>query len=258
MKKPIKTIIIDDEPEAIESLKQDLQEYFPKEIQLAGESTSINAGAILFKEEKPDLIFLDIDLKVGTGFDFLEKIAAYDHSEFEVVFTTAFNQFAIKAIKFSAFDYLLKPIDPDDLISTVERLKKNIADKQGYAKSNIELLLENAKSIDSINRRIAIPSHEKIHYHYLDEIIRCESNHNYTRFFFTDKSNNILVSKTIKEYEIQLDSYGFIRPHQRHLVNIKYVKSFLKHDGGSLELKDGTTIPVSRRKKDEILKRLQG
>jgi len=169
--KPIKAIIIDDQISAINSLKQDLLELFPNDIQVIGESTTLREAVLLFKEVKPELIFLDIDLKKGTGFDFLEEIANFDYNNFKVIFTTAFNQFAIKAIKFSAFDYLLKPIDPDDLEESIKRLKKEIDDKKNYTKSNIELLIENANSIELMNKKLAIPTQEQTHYVYLNNII---------------------------------------------------------------------------------------
>lgn len=255
MKTPFKAIIIDDQSTARDALKQDLIAYCFNDIQIAGEAATIEEAVLLFKELKPNLIFLDIDLQKGTGFDFLEKIAQYDYSNFKVIFTTAFNQFAIKAIKFSAFDYLLKPIDSDDLINSINRLKKEVTEKENYTKSNIDLLLENSNSIELLHKKLAISTQEKIHYVYINNIIRCESSHNYTTFFLVNKTK-LMVSKTIKEYESLLDAYNFIRPHQRHLLNIKYIQSYLKEDGGCILLTDNTKIPVSRRKKEEILQRL--
>lgn len=251
----IKAIIVDDQIDAIDSLKQDLRLVCPNDLQIIGESTTIDEAVILFKETKPSLIFLDIDLKQGTGFDFLEKIAQYDHKDYEVIFTTAFNQFAIKAIKFSAFDYLLKPIDPIDLKASIERFKINEEKKQHYTKSNMDLLIENANSIELINKKLAIPTQDQVHFVYLNDIFYCESNQNYTQFFFSN-GKKLLVSKTIKDYELLLDSYGFIRCHQRYLVNAKHVTSFLKEDGGVILMSNTQKIPVSRRKREEVLSKL--
>ncbi|MCT4579958.1 MAG: LytTR family DNA-binding domain-containing protein [Flavobacteriales bacterium] len=251
----IKAIIIDDQIDAIESLKQDLMYLFPNDVQIVGESTEIDEGVLLFKEVKPNLIFLDIDLKKGTGFDYLKRIAAYDYTDYEVIFTTAFNQFAIKAIKFSAFDYLLKPIDPMDLKESIHRFKENQEKQQHYTQSNVDLLIDNANSVELMSKKLAIPTQDRIHFVFLKEIVYCESSQNYTQFFFND-GTKLMVAKTIKDYEILLETYSFIRCHQRYLVNAKHVTSFLKEDGGVLLMNNHKKIPVSRRKKEIVLQKL--
>lgn len=256
MSKIIKAIIVDDQQEAIDSLKQDLILLFPNQIQIIGESTTIDEGKVLFKETQPDLIFLDIDLQKGTGFDFLNEIAQYDYENYHVIFTTAFNQFAIKAIKFSAFDYLLKPIDIDDLEQSLNRFfsLKDSNTVKFDGKENIKLINDNKEQKNKSNR-IAIPTVEQIYYREVNEIVRCESEHNYTHIYLSS-GEHFFVSKTIKEYEGILSDSGFFRVHQSHLVNLMFVSSFLKEDNGVLLLKNGTKIPVSRRNKDLVLKAL--
>ena len=169
--------------------------------------------------------------------------------DFEIIFTTAFDQFAIKAIKYSALDYLLKPIIPQDLIEAVGRVEKKKAD------SNRRRAMENfteKPGHEEKEQKIILSTSEMIHVIQVADIVRCESDNYYTYFFFND-GRKLLVSKTLKENEELLSAYDFIRPHKSHLVNIKYIKSFIRHDGGYILMNDGTKIPVSRRKKEKIM-----
>jgi two-component system LytT family response regulator len=248
LKKILKAIIVDDQIEAINSLKQDIHYLFPNDIQIIGQSTALDEAVVMFKEFKPDLIFLDIDLKIGTGFDFLKLISKFDYADYDIIFTTAFNQFAIKAIKYSAFDYLLKPIDRDELEESINRLKNQ--NKVKATKNKIELVLEG--ETNSTEKRIALSTLTQTHFVIISDIIRCEASHNYTTFYNNDGSK-IMVSKTLKEYESILTEHQFVRTHQSHLVNLNYVTSFLKEDGGVVLLKNGTKIAVSRRKKEGVI-----
>ena len=251
MTKLLKAIIVDDQLKAIKTLRQDLLFLFPNSVQVIGESTTIEEAVILFKEFKPDLIFLDIDLKIGTGFDFLKQISAFDYANYDIIFTTAFNQFAIKAIKYSAFDYLLKPVDRDELENSINRLISCRTTKQ--TKSKIELILETeAIATNSKEKRIALTTAEEIHFVKIKDILRCEASHNYTTFYLVN-SQKILVAKTIKEYEGILKYHSFVRTHQSHLVNLNYVSSFIKEDGGVLLMNNKVRVPVSRRKKEEVI-----
>ena len=254
MSKIIKAIIVDDQRDAIQSLKQDTLHLFPKDIQIIGEATTIDEAIILFKEFKPNLIFLDIDLKIGTGFDFLRLIAKEDHADYDIIFTTAFNQFAIKAIKYSAFDYLLKPIDTDELVKSITRLKKQLKNKE--TKKRINLILANQDENSGLSSRLTLATNDQIRFVSIETIIRCEASHNYTTFYFTDQPK-IMVSKTIKEFADILEQHRFFRIHQSHLVNLNYVVSFLKEDGGVLLLKNGDKIIVSRRKKEDVIQQLK-
>jgi len=247
----IKAIIIDDQKRAIDSLKDDLQTYYPDNIQILGESQTIDEAVVLFKEYTPDLIFLDIDLKNNiTGFDFLERINVLEHKNYNVIFTTAFNQFAIKAIRFSAFDYLLKPINSSDLKQAIDRLiVSGLISNDNEA--GIEVLIHNNSNL---NKRIVINLENRVEYLFLDNIIRLESTNNYTTIY--TKNDKLLTSKTIKSYEDLLGDLSFVRIHRSHIVNLNYVRSFLKGKNSYVCLNDGTEIPVSLRKKEQIINAL--
>ena len=250
MKRIIKAIIVDDQITAINSLKQDVLFLFPNDIQIIGESTTIDEAVVLFKEFKPDLIFLDIDLKIGTGFDFLKRISEFNYADYDIIFTTAFNQFAIKAIKYSAFDYLLKPIDTDELKLSIERLKKQF-ETQSETKQRIDLILSQENEQNSLPEKLVLSTTNQVYFVDIKTIVRCEADHNYTIFHLADDSK-IMVSKTLKEYEGILKQHNFFRTHQSHLVNLTYVDSLVKDEGESVLLKNGTKIAVSRRKKEML------
>ena len=192
-------------------------------------------------------MFLDIQINEGTAFDLLSVLGDV---KFKIIFTTASDEFAIKAFKISAIDYLLKPIDIDELKCAVAKLKIGNED-------NYELLQSNIKEEDKSNKRLALHSQDKIEIIEIGNIIRCESNVNYTQFFFKD-GTKMLVTKTLKEYDKMLTEFGFYRVHQSHLINIDYLKEYVKIDGGYLKMKDGSSVPISTRKKSSVLKLLQG
>ena len=227
----IKAIIIEDEKMSRETLRHLLDKYCP-EVEIVAEADGYRKGLEEIRKHPPDVIFLDIQMPDGSGFRLLEELEVID---FEIIFTTAFDQFAIKAIKYSALDYLLKPIIPDELIEAVKRVEKKKA--ESIKKRSLEVLPENVRSQDEGSQKI---------------IIRCESDNYYTYFFFVD-GRKLLVSKTLKENEELLSQHNFIRPHKSHLINIKYIKSYIRHDGGYILMTDGTHVPVSRRKKDKIM-----
>lgn len=234
----IKAVIIDDIPEAITVLQADLETYC-NTIEIIGSANGVVSGAKVIKDLKPDLVFLDIQMPDGTGFDLLEIIG---DTNFKLIFTTASDEFAIKAFKFSAIDYLLKPIDPDDLMRAVEKVEH-----QQEPTSRLDLLKENLNH----PKKIALNTVDKIHIVDIEEVIRLESNINYTRFFFKD-GTKLLVTKTLKEFDKMLSDHQFIRIHQSHLVNANFIKEFLKQNG-EVTLKDGTKIPVSTRKKSTLM-----
>lgn len=234
----IRAVIIDDIPEAIAVLKSDLENYCVN-IEVIGSAEGVVTGAKVIKELKPDLVFLDIQMKDGSGFDLLEILPETD---FKLIFTTASDEYAVKAFKFSAVDYLLKPIDPDELMDAVSKIEN-----QEHAVERIDLLKENFNQA----KRIALNTLDKIHIVNVDEILRCESNINYTMFYFTD-GTKILVTKTLKEFDKLLGDHGFIRVHQSHLINTNFIKEFIKSDGYII-MKDGTRVPVSTRKKQVLM-----
>ncbi len=252
----IKAILIDDDSNLRSGMKGLLAMFAPQ-IEIIGEADTVATGVAIIEKVKPQLIFLDIQLTDGTGFDILEKITEkYGKIESHVVFITAHEEFAIKAFRFSALDYLLKPVDPEELKKVIEKINKTILKNNEF--SNVELLLENIKKQTNSFKRIALSNSDGIHLFDISDIIRCESEDNYTKFFIKN-NKTILISKTLKEYEELLTAHGFERIHQSHLINLAYLKSYIKKDGGYVMMSDNSHLPISQRKKErlqEILKTL--
>lgn len=245
----IKALIIDDVERARQSLRADIEDYCDN-VKIVGEADGVANGIQAIRDLKPDLVFLDIQMDDGTGFDLLEQIGKVD---FKLIFTTALDEYAIRAFRFSAVDYLLKPIDPDLLQAAVAKIK----DEPPKESSPYDLLLENLKKIQTSSvRKIALNTQDKVHIVAIDEVVRCESNSNYTLFHLTNK-RNILVTKTLKEFEELFHDYNFIRIHHSHLINLDFMKEFVKTDGGYAIMTDGSEVPVSTRKRDALLKKLQ-
>ena len=225
-------------------LESDLQTHCP-EIIIVGKAGSVVSGAKLVRQLKPDVVFLDIELEDGTGFDLLEILPEID---FKIIFVTASDQHAIKAFRFSAIDYLLKPINISDLKEAVHKI--GVDD----TKEKVEVLLDHW-SDKSDSTRIALHSSEEIKIVYLQKIIRCESDNNYTYFHFDDQ-NKFLVTRTLKSFDQLLRYKGFIRVHQSHLVNVDHIKSYIKTEGGYLLMSDRSRVPVAVRKKAEVMELL--
>jgi len=246
MTQKIKAVIIDDEKNSREVLHNMLNKYCT-DVAVVGDASGCDEGVELIRQLKPDLVFLDIQMPDGSGFNLLEEI---EKPDFDVIFVTAFDQYAIKAIKFSALDYLLKPVNPQDLIQSVERYR----DKSytGQINKRLEVLMQNVGSGSQKPKKIILSTAEGYHVVNPDDIIRCQSDSYYTNFHFID-GKRVIVSKTLKEYEEMLNDFGFVRCHKSHLVNVKYIKSYLRADGGFIMMTDGTEIPVSRRKRDYIV-----
>jgi two-component system LytT family response regulator len=199
----------------------------------------------IIKQKKPELVFLDIEIKGGEGFNILEKLSIKD---FKVIFITAFNEFAIKAIKFSAIDYILKPVDEKEFTAAVKRALSEI--EKPILQKQIENFFNNYNNMQ--NKKLVLRTSEDIHIVNINDIVRCEADNSYTTFFISD-GEKIVISKGIKEYSELLEEYGFIRPHQSHLVNLNFVKRLDKSDGGFLIMKDGKEVPVSTRRKQNLL-----
>ena len=240
----IKAVIIDDVAKAIKTLQQDLEAYCP-EVEIIGQADGVVSGAKLIKSLQPELVFLDIQMQDGSGFDLLEIVPAIN---FKVVFTTASDAFAIKAFRYAAVDYLLKPVDPDELVEAVAKLKEH-NESQGERLD----ILSNTMKEGNAPQSIALHTLEKIHIVKVANIIRLESSGNYTQFYFSDRPK-LLVTKTLKEFDKLLQEHGFIRVHQSHLVNTEQIKEFVKVDGGYLMMVDGTKVAVSVRKKADLIK----
>jgi len=243
----IKALVIDDERRSRDTLTGMLTKYCAEDVEVLGEADGMRTGLEAIRRLQPEVVFLDIQMPDGSGFKLLESL---DEINFELVFTTAYDQFAIKAIRYSALDYLLKPIVPAELKNAIAKVKQKKQD--GTINKHIRVLLENVKETAPASRRIVLSTSEGMHIIDVVDIIRCESDDYYTRFFIRDRKP-ILVSRTLKEHEELLTEFGFIRPHKSHLINTRYVKSFIKADGGYILLQDGTTVPVSRRKREKTI-----
>lgn len=239
----IQSFIVDDEPHNIENLTHLLQTHCPN-IEVVGSAISIKEALSGIHATKPDLLFLDIRLNNETGFDLLQQIV---HSPIEVIFITAYDQYGVQAIKFAALDYLLKPVDSDELIKAVQKATETLS----YKKQNEQLLFLVQELSAGKTKKIALPTQEAIRYVEVATIVRCEASNNYTYIFLQD-GEKILIAKTLKEYADLLPSTKFLRTHQSHLVNRNYIKSWLKDEGGMLLLTNGTTIPVSRVNRERI------
>ena len=251
----ITALIVDDERRSRETLASLIEKYCPV-LKVIGFADSAATGAEAIKLQSPDLVFLDIEMPFGSGFDMLEKLGDYS---FEVVFTTAYDQYALRAFKFSALDYLLKPIDRDDLIEAVGRVEKRVSKKQNSlskeANEHLEVLLHNIKNKHLHASKIALPTSDGIVFVQVNDIIRCESERNYTNFYMSG-GEKILITRTLKEFELMLTDFDFFRVHHSHLINLAYVKRYIKSDGGSLMMIDESIVQISRKYKDVLLQKL--
>lgn len=245
----ITAIVIDDDANLRNGLKSLLATYAP-EIDVIGEADSVKTGVLIIQALQPQVVFMDIQLGDGNGFDILEQLADKNgKSTSHIVFVTAYEEYAIKAFRFSALDFLLKPIDPEELEKVIGKIKQVVEKKDNYA--HIDLLLENIrKKVDNF-KRIALSTSDGIHLFEISDIIRCESEDNYTKFYLKN-SKPVLISKTLKEYEELLTEHGFERIHQSHLINLAYLKSYIKRDGGYVVMSDNSNLPISQRKKDRL------
>lgn len=241
-------VLIDDMPSALEMLQNDLQLYFP-EIEIIGTAKSVVEGAKLLQRHKPDILFLDIMLGDGTGFDILEIVPNL-HSK--IIFVTASDEYAIKAFKFAAIDYVLKPYSQEDLELSITKAKSQITP----GREQLEVLKNTVAYPSKKPKKISLNTLDKIIVVALNEIIRCKSDNNYTEFFF-ENGSKLLVTKTLKYYADILKEYHFLRVHQSHLINIQYIKEYIKSDGGYLMLKDNSSIPVSVRKRPEVFEAIR-
>lgn len=249
----IKVVIVDDEENSRDTLRGKLELFCP-EVEVAGEAENVADGIAIITEKKPDAVFLDIQLAGESGFDILQEIRDNNELNPEIIFITAHDEFAIKAIKFSALDYLLKPIDPEELVKSIRKVEE----EKGVPKkaSNINVLVENIRQASDSPKKIVVPTSDGMHVIKLTDIIRLESSSNYTTFFLKDQKS-LLASKTLKEFDNMLSGYNFNRIHKSHLVNMNYLKRYVQTDGGYLVLEDGSKIPVANRKKEQLLSTLK-
>jgi len=242
----IKAVIIDDEPAMQEVNSRLLAEYFP-EIDIVGIADSVKTGVRLIQKVKPDLVLLDIELKDGSGFQLLQKLKPYD---FKVVFITGFHSFAIKAIKFSALDYIVKPVNETEFQQAIERAVELI-DKSESTDAQLNVLMKSLQK-ETMSKKLVLRTAESLHVVDISDIYFCKSDNSYTTFYFKD-NENILVSKGLKDYENLLADYGFYRAHQSYLVNLNQIKKVDKSDGGFIIMKNKKEIPVSLRQMKKLI-----
>jgi len=248
MENILRTVIVDDEQDAVNFIESIAKEYCPN-IEVIGKAHSAIEGIEVITKEQPDLVFLDVEMPHGSGFDLL---AAFPEKNFDVIFITAFNHYAIRAIKFSAVDYILKPININEFIEAVKRVEEARGDKKGR-NVNFNTLFENLQT--TLPSKLAIPTSSGMEYLITKEIIRIEADRSYS-WFYLEGDLKYLVSRNLKEYQELLSDRNFFRTHNSHLVNLEHVKKYIRHEGGYVEMTDGSTVPISRGKKDLFLEHM--
>lgn len=242
----ITAVIIDDEAKGRLALRQKLKNYCPN-VHIVAEAVDGVEALAAIEKHHPQLIFLDIEMPKMNGFEMLNNIK---EKKFQIIFTTAYDQYAIKAIKYAAFDYLLKPVDIEELKTAIARVDSS---ETLQTKKQIELLQQNMQHPKKQLNKLAIPTLEGLLFFDINDIIHLEANSNYTFIHFLGKPK-ITASKTLKEFEDILPENIFFRAHHSHLINLNYIKRYIKGDGGQIEMQNGNFVDVSRRKKEEFLK----
>lgn len=246
----MKILLIDNEPHLRQGLK-DLLLAFCENISEIAEAGGVQEGITKINTFHPDIVFLDVEMDDGTGFDLLKQLPEH---RFQLIFITAHNKYAIEAFRFSAIDYLLKPVDPVALQESVERASKNIRNED--TNSQVQVLLQQFSGNNNHEKRIVLKDLEKIYFIKVADIFYCEAEGTYTKFF-VHNSEPVLVSKNLKEYESILEPLGFIRTHHSFLVNPEKIQAYDKTDGGGLMLDGGYSVPISQRKKEIVLTLLE-
>ncbi|CAN5437650.1 LytTR family DNA-binding domain-containing protein [soil metagenome] len=243
----IKAVIIEDEKRSAKLLSNLLKEYCP-EVELAGSASTVADGFQLIQKYSPDVIFLDIEMQKETGFDLLEK---FDEIKFEIIFTTAFENYAIRAIKFCAIDYLLKPIDVDELKAAVGKVLRS--HQKNQLNSKLEAFMQNRRNVNPDQFQIALPSTQGMTILRINEILYLKSDRQYT-IFYLKSGEKIMTSKNLGEYEELLVEHNFFRVHHSSLINIGEVKKYIRGEGGTIVMSNGEQIDVSKRRKESFLK----
>jgi two-component system, LytTR family, response regulator len=241
----LRTLIVDDEVKCRKALVN-LISYYCQDVVVVGEAYDVASAKLAIDKFEPDLLLLDVEMTDGTGFDLLRSL---DDIDFKLIFVTAHERYALQAIKFSALDYLLKPVKPDDLVEAIQKAQKLEKEELGV---KIEAYNENIKTPDA-PRKLVLNTSNNIYVVDIDNIIRCESDQNYTKIYFKDR-DMVLVSKTLREFDLMLSERGFYRVHQSHLINLSFIDYYEKGLGGTLILKNRIRIPVSSRRKEKFLK----
>ncbi|MDB5142632.1 MAG: DNA-binding response regulator [Mucilaginibacter sp.] len=244
----IKAFIVDDEFQSRNFLNKMLQQYFP-DISIVGQASTCDDGIHGIKEYNPDIVFLDIQMKGETGFDLLNRLPEIN---FSLIFTTAFDKYAIKAFRFNAIDYLLKPIITDELIEAVNKVKHKTLNTQSSSKIQVEQLYHDIKNPQKIHDKIAIPTGEGFIVVPINEIVYCHADSNYTKFYLNN-NKCILSSYTLKQYDEILTPQSFFRAHRSYLINLEHIKSYRRGEGGEIVMSNGHEIELARTHKDEFM-----
>ncbi len=243
----MKAVIIDDEQTSREILRNYIVKYC-KEVIIAGEAENIQSGYELISSVQPDLVFLDVEMPMGNGFDLLEK---FEDIRFETIFVTAFDHYAIQALNYSAAHYILKPVSIDELIVAVEKIKRIKARAANPVQTRV--LMDNIKPENKLSQKIVLPLQDGFEVVNVQDVIHCEACDNFTNFYFTNK-RKMMICRTLKYYEELLQDLGFLRVHKSHLININQVVKYTRGKGGQVTMSDKTIIDVSPNKKDDFLK----
>lgn len=241
----LRAVIIDD-IDSIRIKNMELIKQYCPNVHIMAEAVDVKSGVEIINKLLPDLVFLDVEMPDGTGFDLLQQLRPIN---FKVIFITGFQDFAIRAFRFSAIDYLLKPLDPEDLVEAVKKAEETLQKEALEIKfGTLFTNIERPKDL----QKLVLKTSEKLYSVNVQDIVHCESEKNYTTFYFID-GMKLLVSTTLKEYETLLSPFGFFRAHQSHLINMLYFDYFIKADGGTIVMKNKATIPLASRKKEEFL-----
>jgi two-component system, LytTR family, response regulator len=246
----MKVLVIDNEPNLRTAIKALLNAFCP-DITSIEEADGVQNGLQKIKTFQPDIVLLDVEMEDGTGFDLMKQISKPD---FQLIFVTAHNKYAIEAFQFSAIDYLMKPVDPDALQKSIQKATGNIRNNSLH--QQVQVLLQQLAGIQNHDRKIVLKDIENTYFIRVADILYCEAEGTYTKFHFSN-SDPILVSKNLKEYETILEPIGFVRTHHSFLANPDKIKMYDKTEGGALILEGGLSIPVSQRKKDSVLSILE-
>lgn len=241
-------IIIDDESNSIDLLEYEINQI-DKELKVIGKCNDARNAAKMITENNPDIVFLDIEMPWFSGFEVLDQL---DEITFKIIFVTAYDQYAIKAFRYFAFDYLLKPVDRKSLQETLNRINNDV---EKVDQADLKSILSFIQKKDNFGEKIALPSQDGYEFFNTDEIIRCQADSNYTQVFMIN-GKMIMVSKTLKLLEERLSESNFLRIHQSHLINLKHIVSYCKTDGGEVKMGDGMEIPISRQKRKLFLDKM--
>lgn len=245
----MKVLIIDNEIQIRIGLSKQIKAFCPSVISIQ-EAEGVTSGIKAIEQYLPDLVFLDVEMDDGTGMELINKLGSFD---FQLVFITAHDKYAINAFKLSAIDFLLKPIDAEDLIKAVHKAEQNLKSKT--LDLQFQILQESLSSITINEKKIVLKDSESIYFVKVSDIVHCKAEGPYTEFYLIPQQK-ITISKSLKEYEELLEPFGFIRTHHSHLINIKRIVRFDKADGGTLILENKQVVPVSQRKREQIMELL--